>query len=417
MRNDLWKVTLRFWRSETGNIALAAALALPALMVVFGGAADFANLIRVRSEVQSAADAAALAAANQFAVFGSKDTQVKAAARSAAEANIDTGNGEHAMTVTIDRKAAKVTVKLEQRWTPFFAQFIDQSVTPVRTTATASYVGASNICVLALAPSGLTGLHLNLFAKVEAHDCDVYSNTRSLAGVRLDVQARLNAKLICSAGGVVGLLSNMTPSPVTDCPPVKDPLAARRQPSVGGCDETSKAVSSGSVTLHPGVYCGGLRISGKARVSFAPGLYVVKDGCLTIRDKAEVEGRNVGFFLTGTDAVLEFRDTSRVRLSGAEDGAMAGILFFEDRSAPRGRLHLIRNTRSEELTGTIYLPRGTLVVDPNATVAQESAYTAIIADRMSMTEGPTLVLKSDYEATKVPVPDGIRSSAQVFLTE
>ncbi len=150
---------------------------------------------------------------------------------------------------------------------------------------------------------------------------------------------------------------------------------------------------------------------------FASGLYIVKDGRFTIRGSAEADGHDVGFFLTGANATLAFRDSSRVRLSGAEEGLLSGLLFFEDRSAPAGRLHLISNTRSEELTGTIYLPRGTLLIDPNASVAQESAYTAIIANRLSMTQGPTLVLKSDYESTHVPVPEGIKASRRVVLTD
>ena len=69
------------------------------------------------------------------------------------------------------------------------------------------------------------------------------------------------------------------------------------------------------------------------------------------------------------------------------------------------------------LTGTIYLSRGQLLVDPNNAVAEDLAYTAIIANRLELTEGPELVLNSDYGATDVPVPAGIQSTAQVVLSE
>ena len=96
---------------------------------------------------------------------------------------------------------------------------------------------------------------------------------------------------------------------------------------------------------------------------------------------------------------------------------MAGLLFFEDANSTLFRIHNIRATNAFNLTGTIYLPRGFLLVDPAATVAAKSAYTAIIAKRLLVENGPSLVLNTDYASTQVPVPDGIRSSADVVLSE
>ena len=96
---------------------------------------------------------------------------------------------------------------------------------------------------------------------------------------------------------------------------------------------------------------------------------------------------------------------------------MAGLLFFEDRASKLGRKHQIKSPNVEELTGTLYLSRGDLVVDPNDTVAAGSAYTAIITRNLQLKEGPELVLNSDYGATDVPVPEGIRTNAQIVLTD
>ena len=35
------------------------------------------------------------------------------------------------------------------------------------------------------------------------------------------------------------------------------------------------------MTLQPGVYCGGMSFSGPVNVTFAPGLYMIKDGVIT----------------------------------------------------------------------------------------------------------------------------------------
>ena len=105
-----------------------------------------------------------------------------------------------------------------------------------------------------------------------------------------------------------------------------------------------------------------------------------------------------------------------ISLTGAVDTEMAGMLVFEDPSATEGRQHHIASLNVQTLTGTIYLPKGYLLVDPNALVANKSAYTAIISNRLELTAGPELVLNSNYGATDVPVPAGIRSSSTVVLT-
>ena len=59
------------------------------------------------------------------------------------------------------------------------------------------------------------------------------------------------------------------------------------------------------------------------------------------------------------------------------------------------------------LLGTIYLPRSILLVNSNAPVADKSAYTAIVAGRLWLQEGPTLTLNANYGATDVPVPGSL----------
>ncbi len=125
----------------------------------------------------------------------------------------------------------------------------------------------------------------------------------------------------------------------------------------------------------------------------------------------------MGFYMSGSFALINLKGGKEIRLSGMEEGTMAGLLFFEDRAAVLGRKHVITSPGVREMTGTIYLPKGKLFINPNAQVAEQSAYTAIVSYQMELTEGPELVLNSDYEATKVPVPDGIKASSQVVLTK
>jgi len=176
-------------------------------------------------------------------------------------------------------------------------------------------------------------------------------------------------------------------------------------------------INKKTVTLSPGVYCGGITVMNGSNVTFSPGNYIIKDGPFIVKDTSKIKGKNVAFYLTGLLSLIQFFDNATIDLSGAEDGVMAGLLFFEDPSSTVLRVHNIRASNAFNLTGTIYLPKGNLMVDPAAAVAQQSAYTAIIVNKLTVDNGPSLVLNTNYGGTSVPVPDGIRASADVVLSE
>jgi Flp pilus assembly protein TadG len=406
----------RFRRHAGGGIAVIFALSAPALMAVAGVATDYVTYSWVRADLQAAADGAAAVGAREFSIAGVQDSQIDAIVGAYVGEEVDESHGTAEFTTKIDRKKYSVTVTLTQAWQPFFAHFLNAGITPVNASATAVLSGTTNVCVLTLETKSARAIALTLLAKLQANGCAVYSNSTSAQGVSVDPLASLKASLICSAGGTFGLLSTMSPAPTSDCPAIADPLSKRMPPTVGACDHNKLKLKNVTETLLPGVYCGGLEISGSSNVTFSPGIYVIKDGKFRITNKAVATGNNVAFYLVGKASIIDFTGKTTISFSGAEDGAMAGLLFFEERSAPLGRKHRINSADARELTGTIYLPRGTLQVDPNASVASDSAYTAIVANKLELTEGPTLVLNADYGATDVPVPDGIRVTGKIVLT-
>jgi hypothetical protein len=114
---------------------------------------------------------------------------------------------------------------------------------------------------------------------------------------------------------------------------------------------------------------------------------------------------------------MHFMKDATIELSGRETGEMAGMLFYDNPAKALLRIHSISASNAHTLTGTIYLPNGNLVVDPTAVVGSKSAYTAIVANRLVVQNGPTLVLNSDYNLTPVPVPEGIRVASDVHLVD
>lgn len=433
-----------------GGMLVSAALSLPIVFAALGIASDFAMMYKTRSQLQAAADAAALAAAHEIPLAKSNPEQIINAAKLYAGYQLhertradkpdgkpdgdmsdllteqpDQDGGEDTgadARLEIDAEVLEgksaVVVTVTEHWTPFFAHFVSTGVTPIQVQATARFVGTGNVCVLGLSPDGVSGVVLRNSAQLTANNCGVYSNTNEKNGLLVANDAVLQSALNCVAGGYsIANSKAVTPEPLTDCPPIPDPLASRPAPEAKGCDHDSLAIDGGAMTLAPGVYCGGLSITGKSEVTFFPGTYVISGGPLEILGMSSATGDGVGFYLTGADSNLNVSPETHIAFSAPTDGPMAGLLFFEDRDAPGERRHRISSNDARKLIGTIYLPLGTLTIDANKPMADESAYTAIVVQNLVLMSGPQLVLNTDYGATDVPVPDGLAGSKQIVLSD
>ena len=408
--------TLGLKKCVRGNMTMMFAMSMPALLGAVGLTSDYAMQSMKYSALQSAADSAALAAVKELTVSSSTDTNVTSSAKNYVIEELRGKNDSATSNVVIDRKAGSVTVTVTEVWTPLFAQYFNATITPIITTATAKLAGSTNICVLSLAPKALGGIILTSNSSVSAPGCGLYANSTSNEAIVVSGSSKITAPLICSGGGVKNGGGITSSTILTDCPVTPDPLAARAAPKFGACDFSNTRITIGSVVLSPGVYCGGLEISGTASVTLNPGTYVIKNGLFNVKNTASVKGKDVAFFLTGNPNFLFFTGSATIDLSGAESGDMVGLLFFEDRNSGLLNIHDISATNAKNLTGTIYMPNGNLYVHPAATVGENSAYTAIVVNRLIVDQGPSLVLNTNYGATQVPVPSGIRSSAEVVLS-
>ncbi|MCB1379170.1 MAG: hypothetical protein KDK89_12500 [Alphaproteobacteria bacterium] len=411
-------------RNTRGGLAVTFAMALPVVFAALGLASDYAMLTKVRSDLQTTADAAAIAGAREVPLAGDNEAQVISAVKSFAAYSLthdpnSTADDLAAKNLTVDAMVIEdfsaVQVEISEAWTPFFAHFISDGITPVTVTATARFVGRNNICVLGMAQSN-TGVLLDKNARLTGNNCGLFANSTASNGLKVNSGVVLKAAIICSSGGIGQGAATIDPAPLTDCPPVEDPLKTRPAPTVGSCDHNDLALTSITKTLDPGVYCGGLLIDGTSNISLNPGIYVIKDGALKVAGSATLSGDGVGFFITGAAGATGFASNTHISLSAPESGPMAGLLIFEDRTLASVLKHKITSDDARRLIGTIYLPVGTLIVDAKNPVADQSAYTAILVNKLELNGGPNLVLNSDYETTDVPVPSGIAGSRQVVLS-
>ena len=144
---------------------------------------------------------------------------------------------------------------------------------------------------------------------------------------------------------------------------------------------------------------------------------MIKDGLLLVNDDAGLTGVNVGFYMTGQGAAFQFLSRSRISLTAPKDGPMAGILFFGDRHASSTQEYIVTSDNARVLLGTIYIPRGILKIDANTSVAEDSPWTAIVADQLNLLKRANMVLRTDYGLTDVPVPKGLGPAKSVRLVQ
>ncbi len=449
------------FKDISGNVAIISALTLPLALGFVGGGVDFFRWNNERVALKELADTLSTRGAREFLLANATESQIRAVVDNVLETGFAESYGFASLThtVTIDVDEAEVTVNLNTppaeglfltNFMPFMANH--------NITSTAVALGGMNVCVVALEDSDAGAVSAEVNSSLVAEECSIMSNSVSTQGVVSSGLSEITAGLICSGGGSYGGAQNFSPQPTLDCPVYADPLIERAPPSVGVCteydaaygdriDEVATAALGGvtdavddltgaltgdlagglldviglgaeEYTLDPGVYCGGLTIGALADVTFNPGIYVIKDGPLAVGLGGKLLGENVGFYLVGDDSTFYFGPEAVINLTAPKQGPMAGILFFEDRNAPANRVHRILSDDARTLLGTFYLSRGVLQVASLLPVADQSAYTAIVARKLDMEGSPTLVLNADYNATDVPVPQGVGPvGSTVYLRE
>jgi Flp pilus assembly protein TadG len=456
-----FKSMCQFRKNQGGGVVLIFALMMPVLMGLSAAAIEYAGLVKRRAELQRAADAASIAGVNQFKLANTDDASViRFAIATANSQSKPTGSQMNAAQATADviGKHAGVHVMITEVMPLSFGKLLQIPDVTITTNSTAKLTGTTRLCLLALDPLVPKAFSLEKNARIAASDCSLYSNSMDRAGISGGDSATATAIMTCSAGGFSGNKAIFLPPPATGCPPLKDPLADRAAPVVGGCislsssvnanaSDTTKTIkiSRGAYILQPGTYCNGLEITDGALVTLRPGVYVIQNGPLVVHKKASMSGENVGFYFTGNKGGLLFDKDSIISLTAPKDGDMASLLFFEERQvvspaappepdgvlgvvanavpppppgAPPLRQYRIISDNARMLLGTIYLPAGRLIIDSSKPVADQSAYTVIVARLVNLYEGPNLVLNAAYANSDVPVPKGVGpSSADTQLTQ
>ena len=361
--------------NERGSIAPFLAVVM---LVATAGAAlavDMARAYSLKTDLQAAADAAALAAA---VMLPDTDAARKAAARAVSQnlpghqdllrpsdfefglwdaANHSIITSEHAKSavqVTVQRKSSRGTgVNM------LFAGILGSDTLDVSASATAGKRGVA--CLIALDPKG-KGLKLKGNADLELIECGAQINATGKEALIIEGEATFLSDSICVGGRtkIKGQV-DVSPEPSEYCPPHADPLAGIDMPEFGACTDDHVEYRDRTMTLNADrVFCGGLKLSGKSHITLQPGLYVVDNGKFEIKDDAVLEGDGVTILLHGKKAELDIKNRAALRLTAPTEGALQGLLIVQ--SEGQGQDKKMENRwdsdAASELTGVVYLPHG-----------------------------------------------------------
>lgn len=420
----------RFAQQYDGGVAIFVALALPVLLLISGGTLDYVRYINTTAAMQAAADAAATAAAKEFQLGAGDIGMLSSVAQEFANADLAAKGVIATVSPSINLSTKSVTVTVAGGAESNFLTIIGQAFPAPRVFATAQAVGDSVVCLLALSGTGSSSLAL-ASASVTSPGCAAHSNSTASNGLTASGSAKLTAALICSGGGTSGAQTAFSPQPMTDCPKLADPLDGRATPVITGCDYTDLVLNGGIHTLRPGTYCGGIVAKASAVVTLSGGVFIMKDGPLQLSTGAYLITDEAGAYLTGTNAVLNFDNSTSIDLKAAATGVLAGMLFFEDPTSPLDRTHLIGSRNAPQLLGIIYLPRGKLVVgmtpsgdDPAidcddlpkskgtcpkapVVVGLRSDWTIVVANHVIINAGVVLTLNANYLSSAIQPPKEI----------
>jgi Flp pilus assembly protein TadG len=437
---------MRSWLADRGGqFALILGMLAPVALGVVGCAIDMIVFVNHRSELQATADAAVLAVASEASLKGWNAGAAEQVAGAVVKSNLSDKFGvEHHFKLLLDQKSRRVEIQLDQDHYGYFVMGYFAPSPQIKVSAAAFASAASTICIITQSPTQSDALVVNGNSKIRANDCGAYSNSTSTKGINVKDLSLMRTQMACSAGGYAGKLINFWPLPLTDCPPIADPLAARAKmidaEVPAGCDNKKLTVKGGKKTLQPGTYCDGLTITDGAQVVLDPGIYVINNESLKVDKAAKITGKGVGLIFTGKNAKMELANDSAVSLSAPETGSMAGILIYGQPSGKQRKFSLVSKD-AQSLTGTVYLPTDTLTVggdddldggcDPIiaadgtlqlaaavclSDVGTSSDWTAIVVKQLKVTAGSTLVMNANYEGSSVPVPAGLGpSSGHVVL--
>ncbi len=372
-------------RDERGQTMIVTALCIASLCGMAGFAVDVGALFRAKRNIQTAADAAAVAGADE-----SKYGDWSGAAQAAATQNGFT-NGTGGVTVTVHNPpssgshASGVEVIITVAEPTYFMKVFHLTSMNVSARAVAGLVAGSG-CIYTLDTSG-TDIGLTGTADLSMPNCGILVDSAASNAIRMTGSSGITAASIGIVGGVsAGSNTSMNPSAITGIAPAPDPLSWMPVPTFtsASCLPDPHKTGTGSVTLGPAISGGtvcynGLSVSGNGSVTLTPGLYIINGG-FSMTGGGTISGTGITFFLAAPNGSASLSGSGSLNISAPTSGTYNGILFFED-PADSNAMSITGSTGSN-LAGIFYAPSAALTMTGSSGA---NIYADLVVSSLSMT--------------------------------
>ena len=428
---------MRIHRDERGQTIILVALSLPIILGFIGIATDVGALFKDKRTLQTAADAAAVAAA-QSLNYGTYVSNGKAA--SAANGFTDGTNG---VTVNISdpptwtssnyyNKTGYVEATVTKTESTLFLALFGHTSITVQARAVAT-LGRGQNCVYTLNPTDPPiDININNGAHPNFAGCGILDDSNSSDALSVALGSSLTASSI-------GIVSSSQPacaqsgncgSPVTGIVPASDPLNYLTAPnySTAGCggavnlnSSQSFPPSPGGVVCYSGVSIGGgatvtlnnggvfivngdLVIGNGAHVTLSPGLYYIT-GTFHGQGGTSISGSGVTFYMAGTTAQIILDNGVQLGLSApnAAGSTYNGILFWQASTDSQpitlAGFTNVTGSPNPAISGAIYAPAAQLNISNGVNIP---IYSDLIVNSISDVGGSNII--DSYESLSNVAP-------------
>jgi Flp pilus assembly protein TadG len=356
-------------RSRRGNALAVTAVGLIPIVGALAIVLDGGLLMIERRHAQAVADAAAYAAAGSLYKNYSTDKgldpngSAKKLALSMAALNGYANDGVTS-TVTVNippqsgtflNKSGYAEVIVAYNLTKCFSALWGAgTMTAGARSVGRGYTKAGPASILVLDPTGQQALDLSGSANVVTDGNVVVdsNNSKALVG---SATSKLTAPVIDITGNEsLSGSSQLVGTVNTGTSPMADPLASLPPPDPATLTVRSTSqyqASGGSPTLYPGVYKGGIALSG-ANATLMPGIYYLQGGDFAMSGASSVTGTGVMIYNDNGGGKMALSSSGTINLTPPTSGPYAGIGIYQNRSSTQ-RIDLSGSSGSS-VTGTIY---------------------------------------------------------------
>ena len=343
-------------KSESGNIAMISALALPALIGFCGLGADTGYWFFRQRALQGAVDVTAYNGAVKLRGGASESDITSSSSADATFNSWDSSIGTIAVHTppisgTHIGDIRSVEVILTENEPRYFTQLFSTTPVTITVRAVGAFNSSGDACVLALNKTIAQAVKIWGNNNVTMNGCDIMSNSFSNTSVAIGGSSVATVPCVIAVGQVSvtsTLNSTDCAGPINNAVPAQDPYATLPAPAIpAGCSAVP-----GAGAIPSGKYCGGMTLQNTRTLS--GGVYVISGGTLKINAGANISGSNVTFYLTN-GATLQMNGGAHLNISAPTSGTYSGVLFFGDRTMANA-VQKVNGDSTSTLTGAIYFP-------------------------------------------------------------